>query len=257
MALALAPIPALVSTLRLSVVAYLLAALCWVAPLQARAAPPGPSLKITILSTMVTDFGSVDKPTFGEWGFAALVEVQGKKLLFDSGRSPELVLKNALALGIDLSDVEDVVLSHFHMDHTGGLLYLRAELKKQNPRAMSHLHVNKGFFESRRGTGTTSQVEGNQMIAERTLYEAGGGTVHTYAKATELAPGLWLSGPVPRVTQERNWSGSGQVRLAGNWVDDKVPESLSLFIASPEGTIVLSGCGHAGIVNITRHAETV
>src|ERR1700760_4086329 len=69
------------------------------------------SLKITILSTMVADRG------FGEWGFSALVESDGHKILFDTGAHPNTVLDNAKALKIDLSDVEDVVLSHFHPDH--------------------------------------------------------------------------------------------------------------------------------------------
>jgi 7,8-dihydropterin-6-yl-methyl-4-(beta-D-ribofuranosyl)aminobenzene 5'-phosphate synthase len=79
------------------------------------------TLKVTVLSTMLADRG------LGEWGYSALVEVDGKKILFDTGANPDVVLKNAKSLGIDLSDVEDVVISHNHDDHTGGLLTLRRE----------------------------------------------------------------------------------------------------------------------------------
>src|SRR5688500_7751201 len=65
------------------------------------------SLRVTVLSTMLTDFHGV-----GEWGFAALVEVDGRRLLFDTGARPETVLDNARELGIDLSGVTDLVLSH-------------------------------------------------------------------------------------------------------------------------------------------------
>ena len=82
------------------------------------------SLKITTLSTMLANRG------IGEWGYSALVEVDGKKILFDTGNKPETVLKNVKELGIDLSDVEDVFLSHNHGDHIGGLVTLRNELKK-------------------------------------------------------------------------------------------------------------------------------
>src|SRR5262252_10103996 len=85
------------------------------------------ALKITVLSTMLADAG------IGEWGFAALVEVDGKRILFDTGARPRTVLENARELGIDLSNITDVVLSHNHGDHTGGLLTLRRELAKQNP----------------------------------------------------------------------------------------------------------------------------
>jgi 7,8-dihydropterin-6-yl-methyl-4-(beta-D-ribofuranosyl)aminobenzene 5'-phosphate synthase len=74
------------------------------------------TLKITTLSTMLADKG------IGEWGYAALIEVDGHKILFDTGNKPKTVLQNALDLNIDLSDVEDVFLSHNHSDHTGGVV---------------------------------------------------------------------------------------------------------------------------------------
>src|ERR1700741_4966202 len=74
-------------------------------------------LKITVLSTMLADHDGV-----GEWGFAALVEADGRRLLFDTGARPDTVLINAAALHIDLSSIQDVVLSHNHADHTGGLV---------------------------------------------------------------------------------------------------------------------------------------
>jgi len=75
---------------------------------QAPATHQVKSFHITILSTMLADRG------VGEWGFAALVEADGRRLLFDAGYRPETVLENARELGIDLSTVTDVVLSHHH-----------------------------------------------------------------------------------------------------------------------------------------------
>lgn len=212
-------------------------------------------VRITVLSTMVTDYGSSRHATLGEWGFSALVEVNGAKLLFDTGRTPELVYDNARALGVTLSDVEDVILSHFHSDHTGGLLHLRETLTRDNPAALSRLHVNAGFFAPRRTGG--SEEERNQMIAEGKAYQDSGGKVVIHAKAAETLPGVWLSGPVPRQTKESNWSGRGQVLHEGEWIEDVVRDSLSLFIETPQGIVLLSGCGHAGIVNITRAASVV
>ena len=103
------------------------------------------TLRVRLLSTMLATRG------IGEWGFSALVEVDGRKILFDTGQHPDTVLRNAREIGIDLSDVQDVVLSHFHGDHTGGLLTLRTELSKRNPAAVSRIHVAKGIFASRRG----------------------------------------------------------------------------------------------------------
>ena len=97
-------------------------------------------LKITVLSTMLSDEG------IGEWGFAALVEADGHRILVDTGAKPDTVLLNARQLNLDLSDVREVILTHNHDDHTGGLLALRRELMKKNPAALSIAHVGKGIF---------------------------------------------------------------------------------------------------------------
>src|SRR5437868_2421546 len=120
------------------------------------------SLRILVLSTMLADEG------IGEWGFAALVEVDGKRILFDTGARPETVLRNARELKIDLSHVSEVVLSHNHDDHTGGLVTLRRELMKQDPAALSRAHVGKGAFYSR----PSPEGEQNQLIVDRVAYEA-------------------------------------------------------------------------------------
>ena len=101
-------------------------------------------LKITTLSTVL-----VNGKGIGEWGYAALIEVDGRKILFDTGSRPETVLLNAREMGIDLSDVQDVFLSHSHWDHIGGLLTLRKELKKRNPNAITKIHVGEGIFSKR------------------------------------------------------------------------------------------------------------
>ena len=116
------------------------------------------SLKITILSTMLADEG------IGEWGFAALVESDGKKILFDTGARPNTVLENAKELKIDLSDVHDVILSHFHDDHTTGLMTLRREFAKRNPAALSRVHVAKGIFLERRSRGTNLMIDRKSVV---------------------------------------------------------------------------------------------
>ncbi|MGH2708612.1 MAG: MBL fold metallo-hydrolase, partial [Actinomycetota bacterium] len=154
------------------------------------------SLRVTVLSTMLTDLDGV-----GEWGFAALVEVDGRRLLFDTGSRPQTVLDNARELGIDLSDITDVVLSHHHWDHTGGLIALREALSKKNPAALSRAHVGEGIFLSR--PSPEDGQETNQMIARRAAYEAAGGRFLIHRRPVEIIPGVWLTGQVPRRHPER------------------------------------------------------
>jgi 7,8-dihydropterin-6-yl-methyl-4-(beta-D-ribofuranosyl)aminobenzene 5'-phosphate synthase len=205
------------------------------------------SLDVVILSTMLADTRGI-----GEWGFAALVEADGHKLLFDTGARPETVLKNAQELGVALEGVTEVVLSHHHGDHTGGLLTLRQELAKANPRALSRTYVGPGIFLARpRDDGGDS----NETIRLKAPYESTGGTFVEVTKPTEIFPGAWLTGPVPRTHPERNWSGTSRIKTAEGLVEDTIPEDISLVLDTERGLVVVSGCGHAGVVNTLEFAR--
>jgi 7,8-dihydropterin-6-yl-methyl-4-(beta-D-ribofuranosyl)aminobenzene 5'-phosphate synthase len=205
------------------------------------------SLRITVLSTMLAERG------IGEWGFSALVEVDGKRILFDTGNYPETVLKNARDLGVNLANVTEVVLSHNHRDHTGGLLQLRRELSKENSSALSRAHVGEGIFWSRpRGN---SGAEGNYMIAAKGEYEATGGSFVEHKQAVQLYPGVWLTGPVARIHSEQKGGGWGPVKAPQGSVEDYLPEDMSLVFDTDKGLVVLSGCGHSGIINTLEQAR--
>ena len=203
------------------------------------------NLKITILSTMLSD------EEIGEWGFAALVEADGHKILVDTGAKPDTVLLNSRQLGLDLSDVREVILTHNHDDHVGGLLTLRRELMKKNPAALSVAHVGKGIFYSRPVDGK----ENNVMIELGKEYEATGGKFIEHDVSGELFPGAWLTGPVPRQYPERNWSAKGKVQTPAGLVEDNIPEDQTLVLNTDKGLVMVSGCGHAGVVNTMTFAE--
>ncbi|MGE3817872.1 MAG: MBL fold metallo-hydrolase [Isosphaeraceae bacterium] len=211
------------------------------------AEPPIKSVKVVVLSTMLADTKGL-----GEWGFAALVEVDGRRILFDAGARPRTVLENARELGVDLSNVPDVILSHHHGDHTGGLLTLRRELGQVNPHAIARAHVGSGLFWPRpdeRGGET------NETIAMKAPFEATGGRFIEVSRPTELFPGAWLTGPVPRRHPERNWSGKGQVQTPEGLAEDTIPEDMALVLDTARGLVVVTGCGHSGIVNILEYAK--
>jgi 7,8-dihydropterin-6-yl-methyl-4-(beta-D-ribofuranosyl)aminobenzene 5'-phosphate synthase len=206
------------------------------------------ALKVTLLSTML-----VGKVTgLGEWGFSALIEADGHRILLDTGAHPDNVLQNARDLKIDLSDVDQVILTHNHSDHVGGLMTLRKEMMKRNPSALSVVHVARGIFYSR----PTPEGEDNEMVALKKKYEATGGKFIEHEEAAEIFPGAWLTGPVPRKYPERNWSVSGKVQTPTGLIEDNIPEDQSLVLNTPQGLVVITGCGHAGIINILTFART-
>jgi 7,8-dihydropterin-6-yl-methyl-4-(beta-D-ribofuranosyl)aminobenzene 5'-phosphate synthase len=193
------------------------------------------TLRIQILSTMLTADEGI-----GEWGFAAIVEADGHRILFDTGARPETVLNNARELKVSLSDIPDVVLSHNHGDHTGGLKTLR----QQFPQSFTVLHAGKGI--------TYPRKPRTFSLDDYT------GRVIQYDHPAQIYPGVWLTGPVPRKYPERNWSGKGQVQTADGWQEDNLPEDMSLIFNTAQGLVLLSGCGHAGVVNTLEYArETI
>jgi len=218
-----------------------------VGALQPSAAPERvSSLSITILSTMLADEG------FGEWGFAALVEVDGRRLLFDTGGHEDTVARNLKALRLDLRGVEQVIFSHNHADHTTGLMPLRRQSVAASPTTLQTLLVGPGIFWPRVAAGGGTD---DRMAALRRDYEATGGRVTEVARPMRLQPGVWLTGPVPRVHPERNWSSLGKVRSGAGEVEDTVPEDMALVFQTNRGLVFLFGCGHAGVVNTLEHVR--
>lgn len=211
------------------------------------------AVTVTILSSNLANTS-----TIGEWGFSALVEVDDRCILFDAGFHPDTVIRNAKALDVDLSCVTDVVLSHFHADHNGGLLSLLANLRPKNTAALRRIHVAEGFFLSRRmpaSAGAEHPTEGNKMIVTRKKLEAAGVEFIEHSQATEIAPAVWVTGPVVRNHLEKNYPQAVKVNIDGEWLVDTVPESQGLAVVTPEGPIVLLGCGHSGAVNLLEQVQ--
>tara|TARA_B100001057_G_scaffold237884_1_gene238178 strand:+ start:1123 stop:2064 length:942 start_codon:yes stop_codon:yes gene_type:complete len=195
---------------------------------------------ITILSTMLSD------RFIGEWGFAALIEIDGMKILFDTGAKENTVLSNAKDIGIDLNGIDHMYISHNHSDHTGGIL----SIKKKYPNSFSKIHVGKGIFNSRPNDNSDS----NLILLNKKEIERTGTKFITYENPREILQGVWTTGFVPRKYNEKNWSNLGKmIDNHGHSIEDIIPEDQSLFFDTEKGIVVVSGCGHAGIINTLDH----
>jgi len=211
--------------------------------------------EITILATNIANFGGI-----GEWSFSALLESNDESILFDTGFDENTVLHNANLLKKDLSKVEKVILSHFHGDHTGGLIKLRKTFMNKNPNAFSVVYVAKGFFEQRfdRDGNLRGFIGGFDEVTDF-LNETKkiGITFKVINKPLEIARNLVLSGPVERIFEDVVVSPGFYVKNNGKLVDDLLKDDQSLGIRTKRGWYMMSGCGHAGMMNTAHKFQTI
>lgn len=228
-------------------------------PAKTREASTKGEPSVTVLSTMLTEFRGV-----GEWGFAALVEVDGRRILFDTGGRPGTVLQNAAELGLELDDVEEVVLSHNHWDHTGGLTTLRRKLREANPKAVARTHVAEGIFLPRqldeKALGSLPPMPREfvvNVLEVQKGYSELGGQFTVHAGPREIHAGVWLTGPIPRIHPEKNWTPFMRIKEGDKLLEDPIPEDQALVLETSQGLIVICGCGHAGLINTLEAARKI
>ena len=194
----------------------------------------------------------------GEHGLSLLVEHGESRLLYDVGQSG-LFLENARARGMDLATVDAVVLSHGHYDHLGGL---EALLAIKSPLDV-YCHVDTFRPRIRRvGTHTVGEV-GSPVSRER-LEELGARFHFIETESVEVAPGVRVSGEVPRdagpenviadiFVEEKNEK--KEEGLIDGFAVDRLPDDLFLLLSLSSGAVILTGCAHAGLVNIVTEGE--
>jgi 7,8-dihydropterin-6-yl-methyl-4-(beta-D-ribofuranosyl)aminobenzene 5'-phosphate synthase len=212
-----------------------LAVVCSVLPQRLHATPTPPPGRVTILYDA---FGSRDGLS-RDWGFAALIEYGGKRILFDTGNNADVFARNVRALGIDLRRLDLVVISHRHGDHTAGLNYLL----QINPRVKIYA-PREGFGVFGAALPGTFYRRDASLPDSMRYFEAAApaelkfGTPWPEANVsfvdslTEVAPGMAIVSTISKTP--------GTLEL----------RELSLAIQTPEGLVVLVGCSHPGIETI-------
>jgi 7,8-dihydropterin-6-yl-methyl-4-(beta-D-ribofuranosyl)aminobenzene 5'-phosphate synthase len=191
-----------------------------------------------------------------EHGFSALVTVQSgnasSTLLFDTGASPDALTVNAERLGIDVGGLQGVVLSHGHFDHTGGL----DGLDRLRGRSGMPLTVHPAAWTRRR-----LELPGGRYFEMPTLsrgaLEREGFEVIERRQPSLLAGGILITGEVDRTTEfERGMPPQHQAWDGHAWRHDPtvIDDQALVIRVRGRGLIVVTGCGHAGVVNIIRHA---
>lgn len=197
------------------------------------------------LTVLYDSFGNNPKLKL-DWGYAALVEYGGKRILFDTGNNASIFEANVKALGVDLRKIDFVVISHRHADHTSGLNYLLSV----NPKVKVFVPDEPwGLFA--RGVPNDFYRKDPDLPAEMRYYngkppeilEAGtpwpNGNFVPINKTTEVAPGAFI---IPGVSTT-----PGTLEI----------HELSLALKGPKGVVLVVGCSHPGVDNIVKQAETI
>lgn len=187
----------------------------------------------------------------GEHGFAALIEIPGQNILFDTGQGLGLIA-NSLRLQKDLKQVSKVVLSHGHLDHVGGLL---AFLGVKGP---CPVIAHPDLFTERFWLMPTPGGEERPMsigVPWPIKYVTTRGARFEWHKEfAEVAPNVFITGEVPRKTLFELGSPKFVISADGGYVMDPFLDDFSMVIKTSLGLVIVLGCAHAGMVNILNHA---
>ncbi len=180
-----------------------------------------------------------------EHGLSYLIEYDGHKIMFDCGQSDKTV-SNAKKLGIDLKDLDAIVFSHGHYDHTGGLPFVYSIC----PDAKVYLHSD--AFKAR----FSKKEDGVNFIGmpRRTKRYLKAMVVDRTPKPTEIFPGINVTGAIPRMSDFEDVGGAFYLNEKCTRAD-KVQDDQSLYIETEKGIVVILGCSHSGVINTLDYID--
>jgi 7,8-dihydropterin-6-yl-methyl-4-(beta-D-ribofuranosyl)aminobenzene 5'-phosphate synthase len=200
------------------------------------------TVRITVLYDAFGKRSAMEK----DWGYSALVEYGGKRILFDTGGNPDILANNVKVKGVDLSRLDFVVLSHRHGDHMGGMDYLL----RVNPNVRIYAPKENFGVYGFSLPGTFYRRD-ESLAPEQRYYDGAPPPVMKFGSAwprahfdlientTQIAPGIHL---ISLVSEK-----PGTLEL----------RELSMAIETPDGVVLVVGCSHPGIENILRAATSI
>lgn len=203
----------------------------------------------TICITTLVENTASGRGVRGEHGLAFWIEAGPHHVLFDTGQTADVLLHNADRLKIYLAAADTVVLSHGHYDHTGGL----DEVLRQTSRPRLLLHpaaLSRRFI--RRLDGSVPDIGIPAGLTEADLRQRT--ELVWTAQPTDAVAGLKVTGEVPRNTDYEDTGGAFYLNSACTW-PDPITDDQAVFFDTSEGTVVLLGCAHAGVINTLHYVQ--
>jgi 7,8-dihydropterin-6-yl-methyl-4-(beta-D-ribofuranosyl)aminobenzene 5'-phosphate synthase len=209
------------------------------------------------LTVLIDDNTLIDRYFSGEPGLSFLIETAGKKILFDTGCSG-MFLANAEKMGISLRDLNYVVLSHGHLDHTGGLvtlvrLFMEATIESITYRVPELIAHTRCFYPKPQSPFPNTGSILNEDEVRRQF------TVNLSDKPVWITKDLVFLGEIPRTFAfEQDDPKKRTIILPDGRVEpDLLLDDSALAFRTSGGLVIITGCSHAGICNITQYAREV
>jgi 7,8-dihydropterin-6-yl-methyl-4-(beta-D-ribofuranosyl)aminobenzene 5'-phosphate synthase len=181
-----------------------------------------------------------------DWGYSALVEYHGKRILFDTGNDPVIFARNVKAAGVDLRNLDFAIVSHRHLDHTAGLNHLLSV----NPGV--RIYAPKEAFGAF-GSSLPSRFYRRHDSLPREMRYFDGEPEDTLAFGTAWPRGRFVMVDAPLEVAP----GVHLIALVSDAVGTRELRELSLALETPDGMVVVVGCSHPGVERIVEAAAGI
>jgi 7,8-dihydropterin-6-yl-methyl-4-(beta-D-ribofuranosyl)aminobenzene 5'-phosphate synthase len=201
------------------------------------------AIRVTTLSENTANYGFM-----AEWGLSMLVEVDGCRILMDTGMSFSATY-NAQLLGVDLKTIDAIVLSHGHRDHTGGLGEILRR-KQAAVRVIAHPDIWTGKY--------TRQANGDRYSGipfSRQSLEGMGARFELSGEPVRITDHVMTSGEITMLSGYETIDDNLLVRRGAQLVPDPLADDLALIVQTDLGLIVFLGCAHRGLINTLHQAR--
>ena len=207
-------------------------------------------MPVAVKITILVDYAARENLQT-EHGFAAWIEAGDERILFDTGQSGAMQA-NAHALGIDLKRARALVLSHGHFDHTGTLPQFLADNHDAHIYYAHGLHLERYSCKP----GTPVRAIGMPEWSRQSLVSVASERLHELTDHGYLAPGIGMTGPVPRISAYEDAGGPFYLD-PDSLTDDVIEDDQSMWFETDGGLVVLLGCCHAGVVNTIEYIRKI
>jgi 7,8-dihydropterin-6-yl-methyl-4-(beta-D-ribofuranosyl)aminobenzene 5'-phosphate synthase len=199
-----------------------------------------------VIKVVVDNNTYIDQYFCGEPAVSFYIEDEDRKILFDVGYS-DLYLENMKKLDIDIDEINTIVLSHGHNDHTKGLTYLFDKYNGDSLELVGHPQVlNPKKYDD--------EFIGSPMSKEELVNSC---EIHLTKAPLRISNNMIFLGEIPQKVHHEKRKAIGRVLVEGKYVDDYLIDDSAIVYQGKDGIYIITGCSHSGICNIIEYAKEV